>query len=689
MNKLLMITISLLCLLCPGAVVAAQGTGAVAGADAAPDNGSAQLAAVDPELGLFFEQEDLIVTATKQPQTLKQAPAIATVFTARDIRNMGARDIMDVLKRVPGIGISKNFYGLDEIEARGIIGLRSEKVKLLIDGVSLNELSGGATWALDNLTLDNVKRIEVIRGPGSALYGTDAFLAVINVITKEGKDINGVTLLAGGGSFNTKRYNLQAGRVFNGLGAALSLDYLTTDGDKHRIDSDMFGNSGDTDDFDRRFDAQLRLSYKEFALNTKYIRRNKGVYLGAIPAVNNESEIILEKFFSELSYRRSLLDGRLDLTAKTFVRYLDFQARYELISEGVLPPFPDGMMGMPSQKERDYGIELQFDYRVSDSNLLTIGASYEERKNFDIKRITNFNPLTGAPLGKMTDVSSWANYGLNEDRDVKAVYLQDIWDITDDISLTLGVRHDHYSDFGNTTNPRVALVWEFEEHWDLKLMYATAFRAPSFGELYLVNNPSLLGNPDLNPEKMKTYEVSLGRTDRKGTSVRVSGFYNIFEDNIQATGGPPLQFDNTAGARVWGIETELEKVLFNNGSKMYANYTYQNAEDRETHRELANVAKHKGNVGADITITENFDANLNVFWSGERPRAAGDPRDALAPYTLVDATLIAKNFYKGLELRLSGHNILDEKYEDPSVIAVPGDFPRDGASVMAEATYRF
>ncbi|MEE9614806.1 MAG: TonB-dependent receptor, partial [Thermodesulfobacteriota bacterium] len=136
------------------------------------------------------------------------------------------------------------------------------------------------------------------------------------------------------------------------------------------------------------------------------------------------------------------------------------------------------------------------------------------------------------------------------------------------------------------------------------------------------------------------------------------------------------------------IEAELERT-FRDGSRVYANYTFQEPEDRETHRRLPNVAKHKANVGADLAITEYLNANLNVFWSDERPRVTGDPRDALAKYTLVDLTLIAKDFAGGLELRLSGHNILDEDYEDPEDMSVPGDLPRDGVSVIGEVLYRF
>ncbi len=679
----------LLCLFSPLASLAAGLEGSEAGRE------GYEVATAADEMLLFFEKEDLIIGPTRHLQTLKKAPAIATVFTARDIRNMGARDIMDILKRVPGIGITKNFYGLNEIEVRGIIGFRSEKVLFMIDGVSVNSLSGGATWTYDNLSVDNIKRVEVIRSPGSALYGTDAFSAVVNIITKNSADMDGVTLSAAGGSFNTKKYNFQAGRRFGDLGAALSMDYLTTDGDKNRIESDSIGNSGDAEDFDRRFDAQLRLSYKDFALNSRYVTRKKGPYLGPTQAVNNDSKAMADDLFTELSYRSHLLDDTLDVTIKAYYRHFDIEARWELFPEGSVFPFgafPNGMLAMPKSSERYYGTELLLDYKLGDNNLLTVGTSMEKKEQTDVQRITNFNPLTNVPLGGMTNVSAWANFNQEKDRYVKALYLQNIWDVTDDLSVTLGIRHDHYSGFGGTTNPRAAVVWQFKKRWDMKLMYATAFRAPSFSELYFINNPAVLGNPDLEPERLETYEVSLGHTHREGTSARVSWFHNSFRDKIDTVLNPGpsiLIFENTGGARIWGIEAELERALFKNRSRVYANYTFQNAEDTDTNRRLANVARHKGNVGADIAFARYFKANLNVFWSGERPRASGDSRDGLAAYSLVDATIIARNFYKGLELRLSGHNILDEKYEDPSDITVPGDFPRDGASVMAEATYRF
>ncbi|MCP5005192.1 MAG: Plug domain-containing protein, partial [Planctomycetes bacterium] len=136
----------------------------------------------------FYEgtEDDVIITATRYIKRIEEAPATATVITAEQIRNMGARDILDVLKMVPGIGISRiTGYGFFGIESRGIKNNHSQKVLIMIDGHRINEPnSGGASFVFNNMMVENIKRVEVIRGPGSALYGANAFVAVINVVTK-------------------------------------------------------------------------------------------------------------------------------------------------------------------------------------------------------------------------------------------------------------------------------------------------------------------------------------------------------------------------------------------------------------------------------------------------------------------------------------------------------------------------
>ena len=167
------------------------------------------------EMFAIFSEEEIVVSALKKPQTVSRSPAIMSVVTAKQIRQMGARTLADVLEMVPGFDITMNKNGTREIGVRGILLLDSSKVKVLIDGHSINEpATGGATWLFDSLVVENAKRIEIIRGPGSALYGQNAFLAVINVITKDTDDIDGFQLTTSGGSFDTQNYNVLFGKEY-------------------------------------------------------------------------------------------------------------------------------------------------------------------------------------------------------------------------------------------------------------------------------------------------------------------------------------------------------------------------------------------------------------------------------------------------------------------------------------------
>jgi len=174
------------------------------------------LAGETPEQGtietlLTMSLEELIEVEislpTRSPKPVSKTPGIATVITAKEIHNMGARNLMDVLKMVPGIGISRNEQGFFMFDIRGISTVSSEKILLMIDGHSLNKnyIGSGLKFIADHLDVKNIRQVEVVRGPGSALYGTNAFVAVINVITKDTVELEGLEVFLTGGSFNTKK----------------------------------------------------------------------------------------------------------------------------------------------------------------------------------------------------------------------------------------------------------------------------------------------------------------------------------------------------------------------------------------------------------------------------------------------------------------------------------------------------
>ncbi|MBI5749624.1 MAG: TonB-dependent receptor [Nitrospinae bacterium] len=661
----------------------------------------------EEEMLLFFEEKDLIVTATRHAQSVSKAPAIATVITAEQIRNIGARNLLDVLKIVPGIGVYQEFVGLKTVEVRGIKTQNAEKVLIMIDGHRLNDpFYAGAMQIHDDLFVENIKRVEIIRGPGSALYGANAFVAVINVITKEVDDINGIQATAGGGSFNTQHYNILFGKVGQGFSPALkvagSFDFYKTDGPRLLVEEDaQTANDkkqgtqvsmapGKTDDWREKYDFNLNISYGDFNFKGKYVDKKMGPYLGVAYALNNESTQKIKEFFGEINYKKSLTDD-LSMVAKGYIDQFEFDKDWELFPEGFAKVYPDGMRGNPKAKERTTGAELQMDYMLKE-HTITSGGVYERVSQFDVIQFLNFNPNTGAPLsGGFQDVSGVYPFNKAVDRDIWALYIQDDWKIMKSLNMTLGIRHDNYSDFGGTTNPRAGLVWNFIENGEIKFLYGGAFRAPNFQELYNQNNPSILGNKDLKPEKINTYEAGAGYRFGKSLEANVNYFYYEIRDVIRLTPGTGGNiYNNSGGTDADGVEIEL-KTRWNEEYYGYANYSYQNARDKDTGTVLPEVPKHRGNVGLNLGINRYLNANTNLFLIDSRERASGDTRSSLPSYALLDFTLIGKNFYKTAEIRASVYNLLDKKYADPAPKGkgVTNDFPRAGMEFMLEASYRF
>jgi iron complex outermembrane receptor protein len=652
------------------------------------------------EMFAIFTEEEIVVSALKRPRTVLKSPAIMSVITAKQIKQMGFRTLTEVLDTIPGFDISMDETGEREIAVRGILDNNSQKVKVLIDGHSINDPSrGGATWNFDDLVVENAKRIEVIRGPGSALYGQNAFLAVINVITKDTEDIDGFQWTGSGGSFDTQNYNMLFGKELGDLKISGFFDYFDTNGFSENIEQDIiFGNPGSLSpgrphNEKEKTDLNLKLSYKNLTFHSKYMKKRRKDYIGVGSALNNDTELRDTYIFSELIYNLSLGD-KLDMITKAYYDQYNFDPLFEQRPDGFVDDFgrtyPDGIQGKTRFKQWTFGFENQLNYNVFEGNELTFGFQYEWIHQGDIKSSEfTFNPVTFDPLSPPQDFSDTLPFTRRVTRQIWALYLQDEWNITKDIDLTVGVRYDNFTRFGGTTNPRFGLIWRFMENAHLKLLFATAFRAPNFQELFLLNNPQRLGDPNLDPEKINTYEVGLGYDFTRHIRGNINYFFNRIRDRIILDTDPtPDKFKNRGGARILGVEAEV-KADFGSDNYAYANYTFQKAADTERNR-LPDVPIHKANLGVNVGFWKYANANLHTFISGPRPREDGDTRADLPSYALVNLTLIGKNFMDNFEIRGSVNNLFDKDYKDPAPVGtVPTDYPQPERAFMVELRYQF
>jgi outer membrane receptor for ferrienterochelin and colicin len=667
-----------------------------------PEQVAEQSAAGEKELLLFYEEQDL-VTATKRPVSLRKAPAIATIITADEIRNMGARNLLDILKTVPGFGASMNEIGLAMVEVRGIRSFLSEKILVMIDGHSLNRnITGSAFFNYaDLLPVENIKQVEVVRGPGSALYGNSAFVATINIITRNAEEINGLEVKGGGGSFDTWKGNLVGGKAFGDkLTVSGSLDHTQTDGPRLTVPIDSLSGApfsrapGVPDQGSRQTDAFLKIGYGDLSLRGGYTATHKNSFIGFAYALTNDNYTDHESYWSELAYAHTITEG-LAVNGKLRFDHYSQDPNVKIYPDGFSPApgvvWPDGMIGKPFVKDRNLGGELQLDWDAFKENHAILGVSFDATKQYDVKQQANFDPVTGAPLPSVQDVANW-NKDLN--RQIWALYLQDEWQLLENVNLTAGVRYDHYSDFGETVNPRVGLVWSFLENAELKFLYGQAFRAPNFQELYNINNPALLGNPNLKPEKIETYEAGVGYRLNRFLAANVNYFYSIINDQIDVNTAvlPVPTYANIGKSVTQGVELGFNGAV---GADLSwkASYSYQDPRDDLTDRRLPYVPSQRATGSVNYALTRFANLHTDVLWTGPRPRAQGDTRPEMPDYTVVDLAVTLKNFYKTLELQAAVHNLFDQRFSDPDTSGaqqrVPGDFPREGVSFLLTASCKF
>jgi iron complex outermembrane receptor protein len=284
-------------------------------------------------------------------------------------------------------------------------------------------------------------------------------------------------------------------------------------------------------------------------------------------------------------------------------------------------------------------------------------------------------------------------YITTEDRDIFYVSVQDEIKIASDWELTAGVRLDNYSDFGTTTNPRLALVWDTSRTLTTKFLYGRAFRAPSFGELYAINNPVVLGNEDLDPEIINTYEVAFAYRPGINVQLGLNIFHYEIEDLIefvtQPSGASVAQ--NNGDQTGQGVEFEWSYEA-SKALKISGNIALVSVEDDNTGEQAANFPEEQAYLQLDWLIASNWVLVPQIHYVGSQNREQDDPRDELESYTLVNLALTSNFAAKtGFRWQIGVNNLTDKDYADPSpsVAFMPDDFPGEGRQYYAMGQYTF
>ena len=671
----------------------------------------------EDELALVYGASDSVSIATGNLQALRRAPAVATVITAADIAAMGATDLDQVLETVPGVHVNRTPNSNSPLYVvRGIVSAYTPQILMLQNGVPITTAyvgNKGNIWA--GYPLEHIARIEIIRGPGSALYGSDAFSGVINIITKGPGEAQGTEIGARAGSYKSYDGWLQHGGKIGPVEVAAYLRVGQTDGSNGILDADAQSRNdtlfkthaslapGPLNNQYKAADANLDLIYGQWRARLGYKKRyDMGTGAGIASALDPVGRQQSERITSNLSWADPQLtrDWGAGASFSSQQYSQEVTTWYHLLPPGATFPtgtFVNGMIGVPETWERIYRLSGYADYSGFNDHHVRIGAGHDDIDLYRVHEWRNFGYApngTPIPLPAVIDTTNTTPFLRPQRRKVDYLYLQDEWNFAKDWNLTAGVRHDHYSDFGGTTNPRLALVWDASFDLTAKLLYGRAFRAPAFLESYGISNPVALGNPNLKPERNATTEMSFNWQARTDATVNLTFYRYDMKDIIRTVvnpiAGTGATYANTGNQTGHGIELESSWTVTRD-LHLSGNYAWQRSTDETTHADAGYAPHHHAYGRADWAFASGYQAGAQLNWVADRQRAFGDARKPLADYKTLDLTLATRNGRNQWNFALALRNAFNADVREPSPapgLSLPYDLPGPGRTVTVQASYK-
>ncbi|MEO8600131.1 MAG: TonB-dependent receptor [bacterium] len=666
----------------------------------------------EEELALAYGDKSFVSIATGSQQAISRAPAVATVITARDIEAMGATDLDQVLESVPGLHVSVSSQAYGPIYSfRGIHTGYNPQVLMLVNGIPItNVFLGNRSLVWGGMPLENVARIEVIRGPGSALYGADAVSGVINVITKTAADIQGTEYGVRVGSFNSRDAWIQHGGALGPLEAAFYLRVGHTDGQKGIVRQDLqsaldplFGTHaslapGPINTARNALDARADLSYNQWRFRAGVQQREVGTGAGLAESLDPNGRAPESRLYLDLTYQNANWAPNWDLSA--VLGYYDIKEKagdpaFTLFPAGAFGgAFPSGVIGNPGHSERHSHASLSAFYTGIEQHRLRLGTGFRVEDLYETTETKNYQLNAGGipePLGRIVDVSGTPDVYLTpHKRNLAYVFAQDEWTFAKDWTLTAGVRHDRYSDFGQTTNPRLALVWDAAYNVVIKAMHGRAFRAPSFAEQYNINNPVSTGNPGLRPETIATSELAFSWQPVDTLQTNLSLFHYRMRDIIRfvpdasgATG------QNTGDQTGRGLELEATWDATRK-LRLSGSFSLQHSTDEATGQD-AGLAPHKRLfVRADWRFAPLWQLGTTINHVADRRRQPGDTRLQIADYTTLDLNLRREQVAGGWTVSATLLNLFNQDAREPSLAPgnIPFDLPLPGRTLYVQFQHK-
>ena len=686
----------------------------------------------EPDESELFKAEQRVVTvASRYAQTVEQAPSIVTVVTDREIRSRGYRTLTDVLREIPGIFVTESKESRDLAWFRGVISDDNNKFLLLVDGVPWYDGVYTHAWIDEYLPLVNVKQVEVIKGPGSAIYGTNAFAGVINVVTYRSKDLRGGFMRLDAGS---------DGRV--GM-SAVAADRLAGRG--RDVEVRTWARYLDMDGLGPQTNPRERVIVSG-ADPRRVINGGIGINAGALDVrvdlvdyrhtyFTNEQDDALDVVLQSedefnLSYHNQFLYARYDaplarsgtVTPYLYAQRYDNPGTYAWFNDPVSTVGDDGsvstklsgsLVNAVKVSERvGGGIEFHLLPLPAHNTVGGVGVDAIHISGLEDRVYEDFSHTPVDP----------SSFRASEDKRLIAdlfAYVQHTWTVNWLVELTGGARVDYHNFFGAFPSPRAGILLLPSSAVTVKALYGRAFRAPTARELLVEvgkddsgSNLFTAGNPDLLPEAIDTVEGELTARPALGLELRGAGFYSkVSQEIIKSTTPDPALGDyyyaNQGGSEIIGAEAEASWV--HRAWDIDAGYTLTQALDLDTRELRYGFPPHMFHGRITWAAADGLRLSLLGDAYGSRPRAAWTPNSHLSdgePFGLLHAAVATDLLAHGrLKADLSVRNLLDTDYEEltyfedadavttdsmgKTVPKYPHDIEGEGRTIVVGMEYQF
>ncbi len=686
----------------------------------------------DPELNeeiRWLQAESVVITASKKVQRIDHAPSVVTVYTAEDIERQGLRNISEILDRTVGYFTTRNAAN-PLIGNRGIVAGENEPYLLLIDGHNMNSIvdKGPDDYPIFPL-ISHIKRVEIIRGPGSTLWGSDAALGIIHLITKDGKDIAGVKTTLDYASEDLYRYaNIQYGSDGSDPHQDLMLSFTYAKSDGYPKEGFVphenwrpFGLWGPMDKIRDSWELYGKLHQNDFTITTRASdlmdsRLNQSI--GAQDQKYNRRR----HYFLNIGHLKNF-SKTFSLETKVFTNLME---RWQQMANPEISPGLNTLDESFSSRENNIGAELMLRETLFDRHHLLAGCQFVQ---------TEIDPVIWDATHPRPGTTGTADYRLlvaPEDKDqTMALYVEDDWQILNELHLIFGLRVDNNDLREDSTKllPRFAASWGISSRWTAKYMFNTGYVRPPVGKSFLGQQPtSMWGLPSLGVEKseeVQSHDLQLiyHRTRFQGT---LTGYYTTFDNafnffgrTVDTEAGPVIPlYVNSNKISSYGLEFDFHHKI-SNLFDWYGNYAWIIFAEMDTFtgtttagvpydwlnsylvtdgKALTQFPHHTWNLGVNFFLDGVFKllphSSLNVHYRGwtdmwaEKPDFPGTYL-RLGPEHFVDVNLLFKNIAtEKLDISLYAKNVLDN---DDSRYQLPlaGFWSVRGRSIGIRASYTF